>query len=79
MRRIDLASRTAILAGMPAPSSPCIQICVIELETGICRGCRRTLAEIAAWGAMPEAERQRIMAILPARVVTSADRAGDAA
>jgi predicted Fe-S protein YdhL (DUF1289 family) len=30
------------------PTSPCINICSLD-EDGICRGCYRTLAEIAAW------------------------------
>jgi len=33
----------------PVPS-PCINVCEMEPDTGLCRGCMRTLAEIAAWG-----------------------------
>lgn len=33
----------------------------------VCRGCYRTLDEIAAWGSMEEAERERVMAALPGR------------
>jgi uncharacterized protein len=40
---------------------------VLDRDTGLCVGCGRTLAEIARWGAMTEAERTRIMAELPAR------------
>jgi predicted Fe-S protein YdhL (DUF1289 family) len=36
-------------------------------ETGLCRGCWRTLDEIARWGTMDEAERARVSAALPAR------------
>ncbi|NDL70759.1 DUF1289 domain-containing protein [Vreelandella alkaliphila] len=39
------------------PLSPCIQICSIEPTTSLCRGCGRTLDEIACWGSMTEAEK----------------------
>ena len=31
-----------------APQSPCINVCSIGAD-GLCRGCYRTLAEIAGW------------------------------
>lgn len=49
-------------------STPCTKVCVIDPETRICRGCRRTLDEIAAWGRMSEADRLAIMAVLDRRV-----------
>jgi predicted Fe-S protein YdhL (DUF1289 family) len=48
-------------------TSPCINVCVIDTATGLCAGCGRTLAEIAAWSGMPSDERLRIMAELPER------------
>jgi predicted Fe-S protein YdhL (DUF1289 family) len=30
------------------PSSPCLNICTLD-ERGVCRGCYRTLDEIAGW------------------------------
>ncbi|PCF97133.1 DUF1289 domain-containing protein [Vreelandella nigrificans] len=49
------------------PLSPCIQICQIEPVTSrdqrracqrrVCKGCGRTLDEIACWGSMTEAEK----------------------
>jgi predicted Fe-S protein YdhL (DUF1289 family) len=47
--------------------TPCIKICVIDPATGLCEGCARTLAEIAAWARLAPAERRRIMAELPRR------------
>ncbi|MGH8134983.1 MAG: DUF1289 domain-containing protein [Steroidobacteraceae bacterium] len=32
----------------PAPLSPCLNICSLD-ERGICRGCFRTITEIAGW------------------------------
>jgi predicted Fe-S protein YdhL (DUF1289 family) len=49
-------------------STPCIHICILNPETGLCEGCGRTLAEISAWSAMSEAERLRIIAQLPHRL-----------
>ncbi len=52
----------------PAPSTPCIKVCAVSGQLGLCIGCGRTLAEIAAWGRLSEAERLAIMAQLPARL-----------
>jgi predicted Fe-S protein YdhL (DUF1289 family) len=49
------------------PASPCIGACSIDRATGFCRGCRRTLDEIAAWPTMGEGERAAVWAMLPAR------------
>lgn len=51
----------------PPVSTPCIKVCAVSGQTGLCIGCGRTLKEIAAWGAMDEAERRAIMAELSAR------------
>lgn len=32
-----------------APPSPCNRTCTIDPLNGLCRGCARTLDEIAAW------------------------------
>ena len=47
--------------------SPCVRICTMDADTGLCVGCARTLDEIARWSAMDAAERARVMAELPAR------------
>ncbi|HEY2836140.1 MAG TPA: DUF1289 domain-containing protein [Rhizomicrobium sp.] len=48
--------------------TPCLKICIYEPGAGLCLGCGRTLAEIAGWTALNDAERRRIMAELPARL-----------
>jgi predicted Fe-S protein YdhL (DUF1289 family) len=50
------------------PSTPCIQVCVIDPHSALCIGCGRTLSEIAAWGSLDEAARLAIMADLEARL-----------
>lgn len=47
--------------------SPCINICLLDEDTGLCRGCLRTLDEIGNWSLLTSAERSRIMASLEAR------------
>ncbi|TAN22364.1 MAG: DUF1289 domain-containing protein [Acidobacteria bacterium] len=47
-------------------STPCTGVC--QAPDGVCAGCGRTLAEIAAWRALSEEERLRIMhEVLPLR------------
>jgi uncharacterized protein len=55
----------------PAISTPCIKVCAVSGLTGQCIGCGRTLAEIAAWGGMEEAQRKAIMAELPRRLAAA--------
>jgi uncharacterized protein len=47
--------------------SPCIAVCVMDPRTGWCKGCHRTIGEIAGWLGMSEAERRAVLAALPAR------------
>lgn len=42
------------------PTTPCIGVCTLD-AAGLCRGCRRTLGEIAGWGSMSEDERRQWM------------------
>jgi uncharacterized protein len=48
------------------PGSPCLNICSLD-ERGICRGCFRTLAEIADWTRMTAAARWAAVARADAR------------
>ena len=47
---------------MTRVSSPCIRVCTLDPETGLCEGCGRTREEITRWYRIPEEERQLIMA-----------------
>ena len=51
----------------PAVLSPCVSICEMDAATGLCRGCFRTLDEIAAWSVLDDDARRAVMAALPAR------------
>jgi len=39
----------------------------MDANSGLCRGCHRTLDEIARWADLSESERVRIIMELPAR------------
>lgn len=47
--------------------TPCIKVCVIDPGTGLCTGCHRTLAEIAAWSSLGGEQRRSIMSDLGRR------------
>lgn len=48
--------------------SPCNKVCTIDEASGWCRGCGRTLAEIAAWASLGDAAQREIAARLPPRL-----------
>lgn len=55
-------------AGPPQPvATPCIKVCIVDGESGLCLGCYRTLPEIAQWSSLAEAARTEIMAGLKLR------------
>lgn len=50
------------------PKSPCINVCLLDADTGWCLGCGRTAGEIAEW---PKGEPGRLAEIgreLPGRM-----------
>lgn len=60
---------------MPDSSaSPCIDVCRIDPDTGLCAGCLRTLDEIARWGGYTDAEKRAVNRALEGR--RRATRAG---
>jgi predicted Fe-S protein YdhL (DUF1289 family) len=50
----------------PRPSSPCLNICSLD-ERGVCRGCFRTLPEIAEWTRMSASDQWAAVARAEAR------------
>jgi predicted Fe-S protein YdhL (DUF1289 family) len=47
--------------------TPCIKVCVVDGESGLCLGCFRRLNEVAGWARLSNQEREAIMAELPSR------------
>ena len=56
-------------------ASPCTNVCRIDPGTGWCLGCGRTIDEIIRWSGTTAADREAVMAELPARMATL-ERAG---
>lgn len=57
--------------------SPCLRVCAVDGRANACRGCGRTLKEIASWGAMSAAERDDVLRRLPARIEALGERASN--
>jgi predicted Fe-S protein YdhL (DUF1289 family) len=53
--------------------SPCIGVCIIDPATGFCRGCARTIAEIAGWLDFSPEGRRQVLADIAERRRRQAD------
>lgn len=40
--------------------SPCIKICEMDKQTQLCKGCLRTINEIAVWGMIDACQKEMI-------------------
>jgi predicted Fe-S protein YdhL (DUF1289 family) len=47
--------------------SPCINVCKMDEDSGLCQGCYRTLQEIAAWAMASDDEKRLILAAVAQR------------
>ena len=50
----------------PVPS-PCISICRMDLRSGYCEGCLRTIDEIAAWSKLSDTEKRAVWTLIEQR------------
>jgi len=66
-----LKARAAMVAGSVdiQPPSPCVSVCCMSPESGLCGGCLRTLDEIAAWSAMSDAAKRVVWQEIAQRTV----------
>lgn len=48
--------------------TPCIKVCVLDPDSGLCIGCGRTRPEIGGWTGFSPGERRAVMATLPERL-----------
>ena len=46
---------------VPVPS-PCISMCKMAPDTGLCEGCLRTIDEIIGWASQPDAYKRAVWA-----------------
>lgn len=49
------------------PESPCVGLCQMDGQRRYCRGCGRTLDEIASWSRMSVAEKRAVLQRLDGR------------
>lgn len=64
-----LVARAALLAHSAdaEPASPCISVCSMSPDSGLCKGCLRTIDEIAAWSRSSSTDRRRVWAAIGQR------------
>lgn len=60
-------SPIALLVQDEEVASPCINVCRMDANSGYCKGCRRSLEEIASWSGYSAAEKRAVHLLLPAR------------
>jgi len=60
-------------------ASPCISICTVDKELGMCIGCLRTLKEIGSWRVMTLAEKKVVVEACAERAKTMPRRGRDRA
>jgi len=48
-------------------ASPCVNVCRIDPETGLCAGCLRSMDEITAWSGYSDEEKRAVNRLLAAR------------
>jgi uncharacterized protein len=51
----------------PPVPSPCISVCEMDASSGLCKGCQRTLDEIATWSVLDDSAKRAVWAELPTR------------
>ena len=62
-------NKPASATGHASTASPCISICRMDIDTGWCVGCLRTLDEIACWSLLDDSEKEGVCAELGRRRV----------
>lgn len=59
---------------MEAVPSPCNSVCKMDVRSGACLGCGRTIGEIAEWGMAPATRQQAIVRDAAARLAALSRR-----
>jgi predicted Fe-S protein YdhL (DUF1289 family) len=47
--------------------SPCVNVCTMNPQTGLCEGCSRTIGEIAIWGGATDDAKRAIWRLIKKR------------
>lgn len=56
-------------------ASPCVNVCEIDPRSGWCRGCYRTIDEIAHWSQYSVREKRQVLRIIERRARPDGARA----
>ena len=65
---LDMAAKILRQEPVGSVPSPCISVCQMDQDSGLCQGCWRSLDEIAAWGAGGIAFRRQVWQRIEARL-----------
>ncbi len=68
--RFPRKSSASQKGGIP---SPCISVCTLDDDTGLCKGCLRSDEEIARWLRMSDAEKTQVLENIARRRETIGD------
>jgi predicted Fe-S protein YdhL (DUF1289 family) len=72
-RRRTRRARKTLPDNAPEVVSPCVSVCEMDQQRGVCKGCLRTLEEIATWSRMSNQQRWDIVQSLRSRRSEAAD------
>lgn len=67
-RLLQARAAVVLAAGVSdAPPSPCISVCRMDRDAGLCQGCLRTIKEISGWSGMSVLAKREIWATIGER------------
>ncbi len=72
IQSLTARANSVSLAGENIPT-PCISVCRVNADDGLCEGCFRTLGEISAWGRSTAANKRELWKTIMHRVKLVAD------
>jgi predicted Fe-S protein YdhL (DUF1289 family) len=72
IQSLTARANTLSMAGEDIPT-PCISVCRVNAENGLCEGCFRTLGEISAWSRSTAANKRELWKTIMHRVKLVAD------
>jgi len=72
IQSLTARANSVSLAGEDIPT-PCISVCRVNSDDGLCEGCFRTLGEISAWSRSTAANKRELWKIIMHRVKLALD------
>jgi len=72
LQSLTARANSVSMAGDDIPT-PCISVCRVNEDNGLCEGCFRTLGEISAWGRSTPANKRELWKTIMHRVKLALD------